>query len=296
MAQAHALYVGAALAYIQSDLAEAERLLRDCLALRRGLSNEADVAATLSTLAVTLLSGGDPAGALAAATEAVPLFRQCGYRNGEAIALLQLGQIEAYQGRAAEALQHLQEALALAREIKHPETEGEAELVLGELACAGGHFDAAEQDFQRSLAVCETAGDRRGSANALWALSRIDLRNGRLAAAALRLREALLAFARYEMRDPCLGCLEDHALLSLRRGDSALALGLAAVAHLLRNAARLTRSPQAAQRGEALVAELRSVCGEPAFSDAWHQAHGWDSAEAQRRALRLTQPALAVAA
>ena len=288
MAQAHALYVGAALAYIQSDLAEAERLLRDCLALRRRLSNEADVAATLSTLAVTLLSGGDAAGALTAATEAVALFRRCGYRNGEAIALLQLGQILVYQGRAAEALQQLQEALALAREIKHPETEGEADLVLGELQFAAERFDAAQQDFERSLAVCQAAGDRRGSANALWALSRMDLRAGRLPAAAGRLREALAAFDRFEMREPWLGCLEDHALLALRRGDLTLAVGLAAAALRLREAAGLVRSPLAVQRGEALLAELRTACGEPVFGDAWHQARAWDSAEVQRRALGLT--------
>ena len=295
MAQAHALYVGATLACSQSELGEAERLLQECLALRRRLSNEVDVAATLSTLAVTNLSSGDLDGALAAATEAVQLFRRCGYRNGEAISLLQLGQIEAYQGRTAEALQHLQEALALAREIKHPETEGEAELALGELQYSAGCFDDAQQDFERSLAVCQAAGDRRGSASAQWALSRMDLRAGRLDAAASRLREALLAFDSFEMRDAWLGCLCDHALLALRWGEDDLAVGLASAAQRLREAAGLARSPQAVERGQSLLAELRTADREPALSEAWRRAQGWGRSEVQRLAQGLTRTMAAAA-
>ena len=295
MAQAHALYVGAALAFIQSDLAQAQRMLQDCLALRRQLGNPADIAATLSTLAVTRLSSGDAPGAVAASTEALQLFRQCQDRGGEAIALLQLGQTEAYQGRRAEALQHLDESLAIAREIKHPETEGEAELVLGELALAAEDVATAEQDFNRSLTVCQAAGDRRGSANAAWALSRIDLLAGRLGAAGDRLREALLAFDSFEMRDPWLGCLEDHAALALRQGAPLQAIGLAAAANRLRVNARLVRSPQAQRRWDQLLVELQGASSEDDFAAAWEQAQGWDIAEAQRQAIALKthQPAMA---
>jgi len=297
MAKAHALYVGAALAYSQSDAAEALRMLLDCLALRRGLANPADIAATLSTLAVTKLSSGDASGALAASTEALELFRQCGDRPSEAIALLQLGQVEAYQGRHAEALQHLSQSLAIAREIKHPETEGEAELVLGELALSADDPGTAEQDFARSLAVCEAAGDRRGTANALAALSRIDLLASRLGMAGCRMHEALRAFDRFEMRAQWLACLEDHAALALRQGPLALAVGLAAAANRLRDSAQLIRSPQAQRRWERLLADLQAACGDDEFISAWEPAHGWDSAEAQRRALGLTRaPAPAPAA
>ena len=293
MAKAHALYVGAALAYSQSDATEALRLLLDCLALRRGLANPADIAATLSTLAVTKLSSGDAPGALAASTEALQLFRQVGDRPNEAIALLQLGQVEAYQGRHAEALQHLSQSLTIAREIKHPETEGEAELVLGELALSADDPGTAEQDFARSLAVCEAAGDRRGSANAQAALSRIDLLASRLGMAGRRMHEALGAFDRFEMRAQWLGCLEDHAALALRQGPLALAVGLAAAANRLRDSAQLIRSPQAQRRWERLLADLQAASGDDEFLSAWEQAHGWDSAEAQRRALGLTGAAAA---
>ena len=289
MAQAYALYVGAALAFIQSDLAEAQRMLLECLELRRRLDDPSDIAATLSTLAVTRLKSGDATGALEASTEALPLFRQCEDRVGEAISLLQLGQIEANLGRAAEALKHLNQSLAIAREIKHPETEGEAELVLGELAMARHDVDTAEQDFVRSLAVCLAAGDRRGAANAQWALGHIDMILGRLDEARQRLREALTAFDLFEMRDQWLGCLEDHAALALRHGDPALAVGLASASQRLRESARLFRSPQARQHWEELVADLHGACNQEAFDQAWQQAQSWDSAELQRQAMVLTK-------
>ena len=63
LAQAHALYVGAALAESQSDHAEARQMLETCLALRRGLGNPVDIAATLSTLSLARLQAGDAHGA-----------------------------------------------------------------------------------------------------------------------------------------------------------------------------------------------------------------------------------------
>ena len=47
IAQAFALYVGAALAESQSDHAEARKMLETCLELRRALGSEVDIAATL---------------------------------------------------------------------------------------------------------------------------------------------------------------------------------------------------------------------------------------------------------
>ncbi len=63
LAQAHALYVGAALAECQSDYGEAKQMLETCLTLRRRLGNPVDIAATLSTLALARLSIGDWASA-----------------------------------------------------------------------------------------------------------------------------------------------------------------------------------------------------------------------------------------
>ena len=297
MARAHALYVGAALAWTQGDLGEALAMLHDCLALRRGLDAKTEVAATLSTLSVTQLSSGDLAGALAAATEAVALFRDSGYRVGEAIALLQLGEIEVQLVRPELGRAHLLAALAIAREIKHPESEGEAELALGELEMEGGQVAEAERHIQRSLSVCAGAGDRRGEANARWALGQLDLLAGRLADAAPRLRQALMAFDGFEMRASWVGCLEDFARLALARERAELACALAAAAQRLRDGAHQRRSPQAQTRWLVMLERLRGELGDAGYDGAWSRGDDWDAPEAQRRALDCASAAaVAVAA
>ncbi len=288
MAKAHALYVGAALACTQGDLDEALELLLQCLELRRADAPPVDVAATLSTLAVTRLSIGDVDGARSAGAEAVELFRQCGYRVAEAIALQQLGQVEVHRGHPDQARQHVRAALAIATEIKHPETEGDAELVLGDIEMEWGQDSAAERHFQRSLAVCVGAGDRRGAANARWALGRLDLRAGRFDAALPGLREALTAFDGFEMRGPWVGCLEDHAALALAWGQPSEACGLAAAAQQARERSRLARSPQAQTRFEALTAHLRDALGAEACAATWAQATAWEVSEIRRRALAVS--------
>ena len=134
IAQAWALYVGAALAESQSDHAEARKMLETCLELRRALGNEVDIAATLSTLSIARLQAGDAVEAAAGESEALEIFRRLDDRVGEAIGLLHLGQICLYQGDDATARSHLEQCLAIAREIRHQEVEGECELVLGEVA------------------------------------------------------------------------------------------------------------------------------------------------------------------
>ena len=290
MARAHALYVGAALAFTQGDLEVALALLLQCLDLRRADAPLVDVATTLSTLAVTRLSSGDVDGARTAGAEAVELFRQCGYRVAEAIALLQLGRVEVHLAHPEQARQLVQAALAIALEIKHPETEGEAELVLGEIEMAWGQDSEAERRFQRSLSVCRGAGDRHGEANGRWALGRLDLRAGRLGAALPRLSEALTAFDGFEMRGPWVGCLEDHATLALAWGDPSLACGLAAAAQQARERSRLARSPQEQARFEALVARLRDALGADTHAAVWAQARGWETSDIRRRAGAVFDP------
>ena len=93
IAHAHALYVGANLADSQSDDWEAERMLETCLALRRGIGNEAEIAATLSTLAAVRLRLGDAVRARQGEEEALAIFRRHGHRIEESIVLLHLGEI-----------------------------------------------------------------------------------------------------------------------------------------------------------------------------------------------------------
>ena len=285
VAQAWALYVGAALAESQSDHAEARRMLETCLELRRALGNEVDLAATLSTLSIARLQGGNAVEAAAGESEALQIFRRLDDRVGEAIGLLHLGQIWLYQGDDATARSYLEQCLAVAHQIRHQEIEGECELVLGEVALETGDTAQACLRFKRSLTVCREAGDKRGEANAMRWVARVELQSGDLASARARLSEALRAFRAFEMREELLGCLEDHAELAEAEGKLEVAVTLAAAAARSRDRLGLHRSPRGELRRQALIGRLRRAMTDAPFNTVWDDAQLLQTDEAISQAL-----------
>ncbi len=288
VAHAWGLYTGAALAGSQGDHAEAQRMLEQCLALRRGLGHAVQTAATLSTLALTRLKAGDPAGAAAAEREALQLFRQQDDRVGEAIGLLHLGQIALYEADDARAQTELAHALDVARAIQHPEVEGECELMLGQLAFAGADLERAAECFTQSLAVCRDAADRSGEASALRWLGKTALLRGDLTEARQRLGEALRAFDSGEMREAMVEGLEDHVALLAAEGADEAATALAAAAAQARARLALGQAPRAKQQWTALLAALHDRVPHERFSAAWQRGRRWEADEAVRAALAAT--------
>jgi predicted ATPase/class 3 adenylate cyclase len=271
IAQAWALYVGAALAGTQSDHAEARQMLEVCLALRRRLGNPIDIAATLSTLSLARLQAGDAGGALDVEEEALQLFRQSDDLGGQAIGLLHLGQIGVYLGDDVQARAWLAQGLAIARRIGNQEVEAECERVAGECVYENGDADEARRCFERSLTVCREAGDKRGEASALWWLGKLDLDLGELVLARDRLDEALRAFRAFEMRSELLGCLEDTAALALAGGQPEAAVPPAAAAEASRQRLGLLLSPRAELRRQKQLAAIRQQLPDGRFEALWDQ-------------------------
>ena len=277
LARSHCLYVGAALAICQNDHAEARQMLETCLEHRRRLNEPLNVAGTLSTLAMARLQAGEASAAADGEREALQIFREAHNRFGEAISLLHLAQIAAYQEEDDEARGLLAECLAIAREVEHREIEAECELVLGEIALEAGDLQAASTHFMRSLEVCLSAGDRRGEANATWWLAKVDVQKGQLEAGQARLATALQAFRTFEMREELLGCIEDHALLCLAGGSAEVAVRLASQACLSRERLDLKRSPRHERRWQERVDKLRKGISAPAaFDAAWAEGRSSD--------------------
>ena len=295
IAHAHALYVGAALASSQGEDWEAARMLESCLALRRGIGNAVDIAATLSTLALVRLHVGDAVRAREGEEEALAIFRQQGRRNEEAIVLLQLGEICLHSADDEQARGYFEQSLAIARDVKYQETESDCERMLGQLALERGDLSAARARFERALAVCQDAGDKRGAATALWCLGKADVAGDDTAAARLRLGEALQAFQSFEMNAEVLGCIEDHARLAYALGVAEEAVRLYAVAAAIRERLVLPRAPRSDLHWRDDVAAVRSSLGDAAFDAAWAQGREWELKEAIRRALTPATP-LAVSA
>jgi predicted ATPase/class 3 adenylate cyclase len=279
VAQAWALYAGASLAEVQSDHAEARTMLEACLELRRALGNPVEIAATLSTLSLARLRGGDTVGAEAGEQEALKIFRSLSDRYGEAIGLLHLGQICHRSEKEDEARGYLQQCLAVAQQIRNKEVEGECHLLLGEVAYDAGQFADAETIFKRSLAVCKEAADKRGEANATRWLGNCESQRGAKEMARSRLADALRAYASFELWEEALDCIEDLALLMLGTEGGKAARLMSAVSQA-RDRLQLRRAPKLEKRMQERLAGLRKVLGEDAFISQWDQGKALDMREA----------------
>jgi len=292
VAQAWTLYVGATLAEAQSDHAEARRMFEACLELRRGLGNEKDIAATLSTLSLARLRAGDTEGAEQGEQEALKLFRALSDRYGEAIGLLHLGQICHRADKEEEARGHLRQCLEVAQKIGNKEIEGECQLVTGEVAFDAGEFVEAEQWFKRSFTVCREAADKRGEANATRWLGRCDVQRGDRAQARDRFASALRAYASFEMWEELLDCLEDVASL-VADADPARAVRLLSAVRTARERLQLLHPDRVARAIEARLESLRQALGDEAFAEQSAQGKALEIREAVAQAQApAAEPAL----
>ncbi len=280
LAHGWVLYAGAGLAGAQGAHAEALRLLEQCLVIRRRLGHPIQIAATLSTLALTRLQTGDVAGAAVGEQEALALFREHGDQVGEAISRLHLGQIALQAGDDAAAAAEFAAAGALAHAIGHHEVEGESALMQGQLAWLAGDLDGAVQQIEASLAICRAAEDKRGEADALHWLGKADLAAGRLDAARPRLAEALRAFRDFEMNEGLLDSLEDHAALHAAGGAAERAAELAAAATQARHRLALPRPLRLAVHWQGLLDRLRGALGDDRYDAAWQRGRRLETAEA----------------
>ncbi|MFO1272785.1 MAG: tetratricopeptide repeat protein [Rubrivivax sp.] len=289
MAQAWALYVGAALAGSQGDHAEAQKMLAQCLELRRRLGNPVDIAATLSTLALSRFRCGDAQGAIECEREALAMFRQLEDKVGEAIGQTHLGEYIAAQGDDDTARRELAQALKLARAIGHRELEVDCEIMLGSIDFESGQMGAAREHFARVQAISHDAGDRTHESVSFWCQGRVDLAEGLVAEAAPKLARALEAFQAHEQRAELLGCVEDHAMLAQATGRGPAAAALAAAASEMRQRLALQRVGRSRARWDTWLVALRETLGSTAFEAAWQSGVPWDAAEMVRQALAVSK-------
>jgi len=283
--RAHALYVGGVLATNQSDHAEATKMLTECLAIRRGLDNPRETAATLSTLATLHLQQDDPTTARECEEEAITIFRSLEDRLGEAIGLQNLGEIAVRQADDDSAHELFEQCLILSRAIENQELESECERDLGELALRAGSLPDARARFARSLQICQDAQDKRGEAITLWRLGKTDAALGDHDLARKRLSEALLALQAFEMNAEMLDCLEDYARLLGAAGQAETGVRIYAAAAAVRKALGLPRSARREAEMQSCVKAVRTELGERAFEASWSIGRIWSRDEAIEHAL-----------
>ena len=285
---AWALYIGAVLASSQSDHADARRMLETSLALVRRLGNPAEVAATLSTLAVVRLQSDDPHAARDSELEALQIFEELADARCQAISHLHLGQVAAHVADEALARSHLERGLELARSVGQQEVEAECSFELGLLACGAGDPALARSWLDEALVESRVSGNKRGEACAQWALAKVDLLLGQRDAAQPRLHVALRAFADFEMREQLLGCVEDIVYWAAGSPLAPQAAPWAAAVAQVRRQFGQRRSARSHAHWQAQVQGLRAALGEAVFDARRAPGQAWSVAQLVAATLAVT--------
>jgi predicted ATPase len=268
--RAHALYVGGALAMTLGDHVDAARQLSECLAVRRSLGHERDIAATLSTLASLHLSEDRPDEAQECQAEAIAIFRELGDAVGEAIGVQNLGEIAVRQGNADAARGLFEEGLRLARLIPHQELESECERNLGDLALADDDLAEARERFTRSLELCRSSEDRRGEVLSQWRLGRTEALAGNAPAAMERIVVALRSMLAFAMQAEALDALEDYGRLLTVAGRAADAARVFGACEASRSALSLPRARRVADEWSRGIEAARAALKPALFDRSWN--------------------------
>jgi predicted ATPase/class 3 adenylate cyclase len=219
--RAAALDGAGVLAEVQGDLAAAEALHDEALALARQTGDAIGVARALGNLGVVADDRGDGDRAAELLEESLILARQTADVATIATVLTDLGWAVYGRGDLARSEALHAESLALRRQIGNPTAIARSLYNLGAIAFLQDDAERARPLFEESLALYEQAGDRWGQAGALNSLGEIARADGDLAGAASRYEQSLALFA-------AIGDARSQALVWFNLGLTARALDDAA--------------------------------------------------------------------
>jgi predicted ATPase len=214
-----ALSGAALLAEAQGDLARAEQLYEEALALQREAADTAGIAQALSGLGVIARQRGDLKTAETRYGEALAAWRDNGDAPGIAVALLDLGLVRLLAGDYDQARRTLEESLTAFRSLRYEAGIANVLQSLGLIAMDTGDIASAISQFGESLERWRALGDRRMTAIVLANLGEAHHLDGALDTAEPLYREAL---ALSEALGFAVGrgfVLNQLGLLALDRGD-----------------------------------------------------------------------------
>ena len=168
-----AMTAAAALASIQGDLAEAERLAVEGLALARECGDRQGIAAALHALGKVAHQRGDSERASALYEEGLGLYRELGDRADIASVLGDLGVLARDLGDWGRAYALHEESLALRRELGGPSAIAHSLHNLGLVAHLQGDYQQAESRLTEGLLLLRELGDVPGVADSLNHIGRL---------------------------------------------------------------------------------------------------------------------------
>jgi predicted ATPase/transcriptional regulator with XRE-family HTH domain len=266
-ARASALFAAGHFAWLQGDVRVMRARLEECVAIRRTLGDEPGLGRALPFLGLAIDDDHD--GARRLAIEGVALCRTVDDRWGLAMALNNLGRIEATWGHDNAAVAPLEEATARFRAI------GDYWLLalplnsLGAIAYRARRYESAQAAFEEALPCFQAVEDRRNTTQVLTNLAYVSLAQGNRESARTLFTESLCFGQEHADRFNTPACLRGLAAIAAADGDAARAVRLLAAADALFAMTGATRWPAERLGGAQSTDELQAILGMDRFAAAW---------------------------
>jgi predicted ATPase/DNA-binding XRE family transcriptional regulator len=265
--RAMALFVAGHLAWLQGDVPRLRERMAESVAIWRTLADRRGLGRALPFLG--LATGDNPQAARALAAEGVALCRAAGDDWGLAIALTNLGRIEATLGDDAAAQPPLAEGSRLFRALGDRWLTALAMTSLGAIAFRRGRYAEAQGIFEEALGGFRAVEDRRNTAQALTNLGYVALGQGDREQARAIFTESLQFGREHGDQFNTIACLRGLAALAAASGGAELAARLLAVAERLFAETGAARWPAERLTHGDVAAIARADLGEERFVAAW---------------------------
>ncbi|HYR52695.1 MAG TPA: tetratricopeptide repeat protein [Candidatus Dormibacteraeota bacterium] len=146
--------------YVRGDLDEAFACHRTCLGIRQRLGDEAGLAQTHKNMGILHYRLGESQEAESHLSEALALYRKGVDRRGEAVTLRHLGNLHYQEGDHVGAQRHWEASLSLCRGLGNMEDLCSCLMNLGLVRFEQGHYASAERLYRESLEIRSSQGLR----------------------------------------------------------------------------------------------------------------------------------------
>jgi predicted ATPase/class 3 adenylate cyclase len=285
-ARAWALRDAAFLAGQQSDLAVADSLGYEALALFRELGDRRGTGSTLMTLGWSAMSRGDYREARRLHEEAVDALSAPGEERLQRRALMALATVDSAQEDHARALEVIRDVVASARREGSSFELTIAVANLGVIEANADETDEARRSYEEAIALTRQNARKPGLAIALCNLGYL-LRESAPSEALAHLSESLTLSREMEEPRTIAYCLEGGAGIFAARGEFTQAATLLGAASSIRAPTGMGVAPSRKRMADAVEAECREGLSAAAFARAWDEGSALDATAAADWALRL---------
>ena len=265
---AHCLHILGIVALVQSNFDAAHSMYEECVALYRQTGEQDALAWALSNWARVTIRQGEYVWARTLAEEGLALFRKRGNLRESLYALLRLVEVSFLQGELAHACALAEECLGLCTEERSFH-KPVALYHLGQIVLQQGDAARACSLAEESLALFKEAGDKNDCCLSLCLLGRVFTAQRDYAAARTYYEQSLLIAREQGFKWELASGLEGLASVVAEQKEVIWAGRLWGAAESLRNTIGSPQPPVFRAGYERSIAAARTYLGEKTFTAIW---------------------------